>query len=531
MDRCIIRNARVLDGIDGYMDRDILIQDQIIQALLPQHATVGDALELEAQGLLAVPGFIDIHRHGDLKPFADQPWDELTQGITTMVNGNCGFSPVPNTPETFIAVSDYAAPIMGRMPPALCGITAEAFFRSVQAQPLGLNIGYLVGNGSLRRAVAGFSDSRLTKDQFGKILTLLKEALDAGALGLSMGIMYSPECYYNTEELARIAAVAARYGRPVIAHIRSEGRNVLNSVAEMIQIGEKSGAHIHISHLKAAGTEMWGHAVDQILEMIDAARSRGIQVTFDAYPYAAGSTTLLSLLPPEVLTNGTAGVLRELESPERRQYILDQFRQNRQDWDNFVKSLGWERVIISGSSRPEEAGKSVMELADLAQEDPGSFALELLRRDNGQISIILEEMDPDDVKKILSRDDCIVISDALYSQGGKPHPRRYGAFPRFLCKYVKEEKLVSLQQAIRKMTALPAELLALHDRGRIREGCRADIVLLDWEKLKDRATYTQPNRGSEGIVSLLVNGEIACHQGSVTGNHAGRLLTCKPVLA
>lgn len=524
MDRIVIRNARIIDGADGETDADLLILDDRIQAFLPRGESVAGAEEVDGSGCTLVPGFIDIHRHADLKPFSNEPWDELSQGLTSMVSGNCGFSPTPNCPETFGAVRDYALPILGRIPDEICGMTTREFYQRVIEKPLKINVGYLVGNGALRRAVAGFSDKPLHEEQMQRICALLAEALEAGALGLSMGIMYTPECYFSTEELIRIASVAARFSRPVIAHIRGEGQSVLESVAEMIRIGKGSGARIHISHMKAAGTDMWGHAVDQMLAMIDHACAQGMDITFDAYPYTAGSTTLLSLLPPETLSNGTEGVLKQVASADGRAYILEQFRHTRKGWDNFIQTLGWSRVIISGSSNKHEIGKTVAALADEANRDPGEYALDLLEREAGCVSIVLEEMDPDDVRKILMRPECIVISDSLYATAGKPHPRRYGAFERFLAQYVKEEKLLSLQQGIQKMTAMPAEFLGLSSRGHIRAGYYADLVLMDWKKLRDRATYTEPILASEGIRQVYVNGKLSFENGSITGDHAGVLL-------
>lgn len=524
MEKRVIRGARVLDGVGSECDRDILLKGERIEALLPRGEAVGDAQELDARGFIAVPGMVDIHRHADLKPFREEPWDELAQGLTTMVSGNCGFSPAPNSDAYFDAMRDYAEPILGRIPDELRGADTALLYRKIEARPLQINVGYLVGNGDLRRCVSGFSDAKLTAQQMERVQALLAEAFEAGALGLSFGIMYTPECYYTTDELTAIAEVAARYDRPVIAHIRGEGQSVLDSVREMIAVGEGSGARVHISHMKAAGTDMWGHAVDQMLAMIDEARTRGLDITFDAYPYTAGSTTLLSLMPPETLADGTEGVLRQIASPEGRAYILEQFGRTRRGWDNFIQTLGWHRVIVSGSSNPQEVGKTIAELAEEAKQDPGEYALDLLLRENGCVSAVLEEMDPDDVRKIINRPDCIVISDSLYAAAGKPHPRRYGAFERFLSQYVKEEKWMSRPEAIRRVTSMPADFLRLEKRGRIMEGYFADIALLDWEHLRDRATYTDPTQLSEGVQAVFVNGKLAYWAGSITDADAGKLL-------
>ncbi|MDD3213988.1 MAG: amidohydrolase family protein [Eubacteriales bacterium] len=520
----IIRNAHTVDGVNGERQADVCIAGDRIAALLPPNSGTQAARSIDATGLTLMPGLIDIHRHADLKPFLQEPWDELSQGLTTMISGNCGFSCVPNAPATFDAVRDYAAPILGETPEELKGMSTKAFFDAVESRPLPMNCGYLVGNGSLRRSVTGFSNAPLTSAQLDAVCALLDEALASGAMGLSMGIMYTPECYYATAELTQIARVAARHDKPVIAHIRGEGRSVVESIDEMIAIGHASGARIHISHMKAAGTDMWGHAMDTMLAHIEQARRDGLTITFDAYPYTAGSTTLLSLLPPEAMEGGTAGALRRIADPAGRAAILDAFSREQEGWDNFVQTLGWDRVIVAGSSDGHEAGRSIQALADQAGCEPGAFALDLLLREKGRVPVVLEEMAPDDVRKILSQRDSLVISDSLYSAAGKPHPRRYGAFPRFFRQYVKEEKLLSLQEAVDKTTRLPAEFLRIKDRGRLETSYYADLVLLDWASLRDTATYADPVRASEGIRLVLVNGKVAFETGLFTGTSSGRLL-------
>lgn len=518
----IIRGARVIDGLKGEMQADVCLSGDRIAEFLPPGAEAEAARVLDASGLVLSPGFIDIHRHADLLPLSGSPWIELAQGITSMVSGNCGFSPVPNSPETFEAAREYAAPILGLIPEELCGMSTRAFYDTIAAHPLQINCGYLVGNGALRRSVAGFSNEPLR--QFEEICGLLEEALAAGAMGLSMGIMYPPECYYSTEELSAIAKVAARHGKPVIAHIRGEGRSVVDSLDEMIAIGRASGAHIHISHMKAAGTDMWGHAVDVMLEHIRRARKGGLAITFDAYPYTAGSTTLLSLFPPETLAGGTRGVLAQIADPRGRAYILQEFAKTREGWDNFVQTLGWSRVIVSGSANPKEVGRTVQELAEEAGCEPGDYALDLLERERGCVPIVLETMAPQDVARIISEEECIVISDSLYSEAGMPHPRKFGAFGRFLRQYVKEEKRLTLPQAIDKITRMPAELLSIRGRGRLEKGFYADLVLMDWDKLRDLATYTDPIRDSEGVSHVFVGGRLAFSHGKDAGEAAGVLL-------
>ena len=520
----VIQNARTVDGVNGERQADVCIAKSRIVKIMPPNSGAQAARVIDAKGQLLIPGLIDIHRHADLAPFAQREWDELAQGITTMVSGNCGFSCAPNASVHFDSIRDYSAPILGEMPEMLRGMDTRAFLSAVESRPLPMNCGYLVGSGSLRRSVAGFSGDPLTKEQLHRICGLLDEALTDGAMGLSMGILYTPECYYATDELIQIAHVAARHGKPVVAHIRGEGGSVVSSIDEMIAVGLASGAHIHISHIKAAGADMWGRAVDTMLRHIQQAHRDGLNITIDAYPYAAASTTLLSLLPPEAMAGGAEGALRRIADPAERAAILRTFDQKRSGWDNFVQTLGWGRVIVAGSSDDSETGKSIQALADQADTPPGAFALDLLLRERGRVPIILEAMAPDDVRKILSQPDCVVISDALYSAAGKPHPRRYGAFQRFFCQYVKEEKLLTLQEAVNKTTHLPARCLRIQDRGRLETGYYADLLLMDWDALEDLATYTDPAHTGKGVRMVVVNGKIAYENGQPTGAPSGRLL-------
>lgn len=520
----LIRDAWVIDGVDGEYRADLGIAgDRIVSIQAPGSGMQAKRV-LHGGDLVLTPGFIDIHRHGDLVPFRNEPWPELAQGITTMVCGNCGFSLAPSASEFFRAAADYAEPILGSVPNWVSGLTTQQFYDRVPEQRLAINCGYMVGSGALRRCVAGFSDKPLTPEQTRRIHEVLADAFEAGALGLSMGLMYTPECYYATDELAELAKIAARYRKPVVVHIRGEGRSVVSSVNEMIEVGYRSGAHIHISHLKAAGRDMWGSTMPKLLDDIDQARRNGLGITFDAYPYNAGSSTLLSMFPPEMMADGTAGLLRRIANPDGRLSVLAALHEDRVDWDNLVITLGWEKVFISSSSVESEIGRSIGELADQAGVQPAEFALNLLLRDQGKVLIVIEHMAPEDVRKVLKREDSIVISDSLYADGGKPHPRKFGTFQRFLCQYVKDEKLLSRQKAIDKMTRLPAELFQIERRGRIQEGWYADLVLLDWENLRDRATYNDPTAASEGIRAVFINGQMALENGLPTHASTGKLL-------
>ena len=517
-----IHHARVACP-EGIRRVNVCIEDGRIAGLASDDA-IDAAINVDAQGLLLLPGFIDMHRHADLAPFQSAPSIELPQGITTQVSGNCGFSPAPNTPGTFDALRAYAAPILGDMPEALRGHDMPAFLRAASARPLAVNTGYFVGNGALRICVKGFDPSPCSPYELAHIRALLDDALAQGALGLSLGLMYAPECYYGRDELLAIASVAARHHKPVVCHMRGEGKSVVHSVEEVIDLARQTGARMHISHLKAAGKNMWGGAVDEILARIDQARAQGLQITFDAYPYAAGSTTLTTLFPPEALSGGTQALLQRLRDPAQRRAIVASLRRERDDWDNLAATTGLDRIEVADSSVEGEIGRSIAGIAAGYGRDPFDFTAELLLREGGSVTIVEHHMDPADVDKILCRPECIVISDALYSAGGRAHPRKFGAFPRFLRRYVRERPMLSLEAAVAKITRMPADFLGLHERGRIDAGCAADLVLVDWDALTDRATYEQPHQQPEGIRAVWVNGKLAFANGELLSPDAGMLI-------
>ncbi|MEM1484324.1 amidohydrolase family protein [Oscillospiraceae bacterium PP1C4] len=522
----LIRGAVLVDGLCQTRKADVYLKDGKLAQLGTLENTSAERV-IDAQGKLLCPGFIDIHRHADLVPFSSEPSIEIPQGITTMVSGNCGFAAVPNHPASFEALRAYAQPIMGRIPQELKGLDSAGLFQRVEQRPLALNCGYLAGSGALRICAKGFDPSPMSAAEMKKVCDLLDKCLTDGALGVSFGLLYTPECFYSHEELCQIAQVAASHNKPVIAHIRGEGASVLASIDEMLDIGRRTSAKVHISHLKAAGKNNWNHTAEEILRRLEAAKAEGLRLSFDAYPYDAGSTTLLTLFPPETLGGGTEGFLKQVQSPERRRYIIEQLRKEQTGWDNLVCATGWQRVMVAGSSVPEEIGCSIQKLAEEKGTEPETLAMDLLLRENGNLPIVFEHMAQEDVDRVICHPDAMVISDSLYSSDGSPHPRKYGTHARFLRRYVKETQRLTLEQAIAKLTWMPADFLNLSDRGSLRQGNWADLLLLDWEQLCDKATYLNPKQLPQGIEMVFVNGEIAFEKGVLTGTYAGKLLLQK----
>ncbi len=462
---------------------------------------------IRAQGLWVTPGFIDIHRHGDLTPFTEaSEGEELRQGITTFINGNCGFSVTPSSEPYFELLKAYNQPITGTIPDAFKGLSQGEFLKKAAEGRLFSNEGYLVGNGTLRIAVKGFDASPLTAAEMAQVKGLLKESLEAGALGLSLGLMYVPENFYSFEELAQICQVAAHMGKPVTAHIRGEGSSLLESVKEIIALARACKGSFEISHLKAAGKKNWHVVMEQVLELIGAAKMEGLDVSYDVYPYCAGSTAMYTLLPPRLMEGGMEETLKRLRDPEIRKRLQAELREEQEDWDNLIASTGWERVVLVGGSKAEYIGRTVEEIAGEREISPEECMMDLMLENKGDLPIVFHSMCREDMEAILKASDSIVISDALYSEGGIPHPRRYGSFARFVHTY---KDSMGIEAVIRKITWNPAKRMGLWDRGRILEGMKADLVILDLERFRDRATYEAPVQYPEGIRLAVVGGKAA----------------------
>ncbi|MDO4266883.1 MAG: amidohydrolase family protein [Eubacteriales bacterium] len=519
----LIKNGLIVDGTGrpAFVGSVAIDKGRIIQ--VSKMALEGHFREvIDADGLLVAPGFIDIHRHGDLAPFRKQKdGEEIRQGITTMINGNCGFSAVPSSEMYFELLKDYARPIMGDIPDFLKGMGTHRFFEAANKRPLHGNIGYLVGNGALRIAVKGFDASPMTRTELDQVCGLLRSSLEEGAFGLSLGLMYVPENFYSFQELAEICQIPGRMGRIVTAHIRGEGSGLLNSVSEIIKLARVCGGIFHISHLKAAGRRNWHTEIAAALDMIHKARNEGINVSFDVYPYCAGSTALYTLFPPKLMEGGMKELLKHLRDPVVRKRLENELKGEQKDWDNLVASTGWKAVTLVGGNAPDYVGRTVEDIAVERGCSPESCAMDLMLENQGDIPIVFHSMCQEDMERVLYDPDSIVISDALYSEGGVPHPRRYGSFARLISQYGNK---LGLERAIQKITSAPAQRLGLFERGKIEEGMAADLVILDLQHFADTATYEKPVSYPEGIRIVVVNGKIACREGRPSDDFYGKLL-------
>jgi len=526
----LVKNGLVVDGTGNpWFRADVGIEDGKIADIgaLPSAETKE---VLDAKGLVVAPGFIDMHTHSELSLLIN-PRAESTirQGITTEVVGNCGSSAAPLN-DVLREEMYKTSPILEDAKLRLEWSTMDEYLKRLEGKGAAQNVVTLVGNGNIRALSMGFEARAPKSNELAEMKRALAQALEEGAFGLSSGLIYTPSCYANTRELVELCKVVARYGGIYASHIRGEGESLIAAVKEAIEIGGKSGVPVEISHHKAAGRANWGK-VKRTLKLIDEARSRGVDVTCDVYPYLAGSTGLDSVLPPHYWEGGVDRLVERLKDPETRRRLRREMVKGGKGWSSMLKASGWGAIMISYChGHREYEGKAISELARLNGSNPFDFVFDLLIEEKASVGIVVFMMREEDLRAVLKHPASMIGSDSSATapygvlSKGKPHPRTYGTFPRVLGEYVRRRSLLTLEEAVRKMTSLPAQKLKLRDRGLIREGFWADITVFDRGAVMDKATYSMPHRYPAGIEHVIVNGKMVIDHGEHTGALPGQVL-------
>lgn len=398
------------------------------------------------------------------------------------------------------------------------------YFRSLPALPL--NVAMLVGAGTLRADAAGYQLTELADGHFAAIHRQMERSLADGALGVSLGLGYAPECFYSTGDLIRALRPVAGTDIPVTVHMRQEGGGVVDSVREMIAVARALGCPVHISHLKAMGRDNWGKKIPQVLSLLEQAQNEGLAVDCDVYPYTAGSTQLLHILPPDYLTGGMEAVVECLRDKNVHCELAARIESG-VGFDDIAKLAGWDGIYLTSLHCPEDhpyQGHNLMEIAALMGQDPLSSCCELLAREHGQITMIDFMASEEDICDILRSPLSCVISDATYPTEGQLHPRVCGNVTHLLEHFVREKGALTWEQAVHKLTGRPAQVLGLKGKGRLAAGYDADVCVFDPQALHERATYTEPQQTSQGMSLVLVAGETALENGRPTGLCAGRAI-------
>ena len=522
----IIRAASVFDGSGAPpICADVAVEGDRIAAIAPR-LSESAADVIQADGLALAPGFIDIHSHTDLTVF-QYPLAEskICQGVTVEVTGNCGIGAFPVRPERRQMLSEYLHLHGAHLPSG--GLTWNTFSEYAEVLDgvgLGLNLVPLTAHAALRMAAFGSDDRPPTASEHAAMRRLLAECLDQGAWGMSTGLIYPPGSFAEAEELIDLARVLAQRGKIYTSHIRGEGATLRPALAEAVRVAREGGARVQVSHLKALGQANWGQGV-QALATLEEARAAGLDVAADQYPYEATSTTLSAIVPAWAHAGGVDRLVERLGAPD----LADRLRG---EMGTLIAARGGPaRIVIAGvgsGANRRVSGKSLAQLSGEWTVAPEEAARRLLREERGAVGAVYFSLSDEDVSAIMGCPWVAVGSDgqgvSAVASAESLHPRSYGTFPRVLGHYVRERRVLTLAQAIRKMTSLPAERLGLRDRGRLRPGFAADLVLFDPATVRDRATFEHPHQYPEGIVHVFVNGRAVVRDGRITGEAPGRVL-------
>jgi N-acyl-D-amino-acid deacylase len=517
-----LTGAQVVDGTGSTARHaDVAVADGRIVAVGPDATDAPAARTMDLAGLVLAPGFIDLHTHVDFTlPVHPRAGAMVRQGVTTLVGGNCGFSPFPVSAAHGDDLRDLNAFIDEGL--SWDWDDAAGYLAHVDALPLACNLAQLVGHGAVRIAVMGMTGRAPTAAELNRMRELVDRALRAGAVGLSTGLVYAPGSHADTDEIVALAKVAADHGRFYASHIRSEGDDAVAAVREALDIGRRAGAAVQLSHHKAMGRANWGK-VERTLAMIDDARADGLDVTADQYPYVAASTTLSNLLPAWAREDGLDGMLAIFGDPDRRGRLADEVRAGASDYD-------LDQVMISAvppGANADAGGRMLVDVADGAGEDPVDTVLRLLAQERDRVQMVIFGMDEEDVRAVMRHPHVAVASDGWTldpASGGTPHPRSYGTYVRVLGRYVRELAVLTLEEAVRKMTSLPAARLGRDDLGVVRPGARADLVAFDPARVADGATFDAPHRFASGVEHVIVGGRPVIDAGVDTGDAAGSVL-------
>jgi N-acyl-D-aspartate/D-glutamate deacylase len=535
----LIRHGRIVDGTGNpWFDGDVAIRGDRIAAVGRLGPEARGRREIDARGRVVAPGFIDAHSHSDmlLLEDGDAP-SKIRQGVTTEVLGE----------------DSSAGPARGKRPAArfragdrtLTWTTLGGYFDEIERSKIAPNVASYVGLGTLIQCVVGDTLRRPDAAQMDELKRLLDEAMNEGAIGLSTMLAAPRELPVTTDDLVSLCEVVRRRGGLFSSHIRNEGTEVLRSVREIIAVGERSGVPVDIIHVKIADESLWGH-MSEIVALIDQARRRGVNVQTNLYPYTRGNNDLVSIIPPWAHEGGTQAMLDRLRDPAVRERLKQEIRNGLPGWYNHYTAVGgdWSRMLLSArlSERNRKfQGWTMDRIIDARSEgakprpDPLDILFDFLIEERGSIGTIYAHHTEEDMNLALRQPWCSIGSDgsAMAVDGplrrGHPHPRSFGTFPRLLGVYVRERHLLTLEEAVRKMTSQNATKIGLTDRGLIRPGMFADLTVFNPETVTDRATYLDPFQYPEGIEAVIVNGVPVMEQGKPTGARPGRALRHGPI--
>ncbi|MCL2006782.1 MAG: D-aminoacylase [Treponema sp.] len=533
----IIKNANLMDGSGSpAFKADLAVKgDSIVK--------IGDLSSAEAKesvdasGLTLAPGFIDLHTHSDMNLLIDgEAHSHILQGVTTVGVGNCGTSVAPLNKEMSEETNRLVKSYYPDAKPYEFSTVGE-FFTELEKRGISQNMVFWVGQGSIRQYVMGFKGDKASAEELAAMKQQVKKAMDDGAIGVSTGLIYVPGVYAEREEIIELIKETAPYKGIYSSHIRGENDTVFDALNEAIDVARAAGVPLHVSHLKIMGSHMWGRS-KEMLKLIEDAVASGVDVTFDQYPYKAGATGLNAVLPPWASIGGKEKLIERLKDPaERAKIRADISNPDGIDgWYSLWKGVGWENIMVTGFP-PDKSleGKSVAEIGKIWGMDGFDACFELiLKKDGDRADIVIFSMGDEDIENIMKHPLQMVASDSIGQRApgdpseGQTHPRGFGTFVKVLGEYARERKVISMEEAVRKMTSTPAKRVGIKDRGLLKEGMKADLVLFDAKTVNSNGDYTNPRMYPTGIHKVWVNGVLASKGKEHTGARPGKVL--KPLL-
>jgi len=526
MSKILIKGGTIIDGTGrDRFEADLALLDDKIDAIGSFNKDDFDTI-INAKGLVVCPGFIDTHSHSDLKVLLDPLVEpKIRQGVTTEILGQDGISMAPLPLQYISPWRKNLAGLEGDSDNIDWKYqTTEGYLKQLENVGLGLNESYLVPHGNIRMEAMGLDNRQPTPEELQKMKDITRREMEAGAWGISTGLIYMPCAYSKKDELIELCKAAAEFNGAFVIHQRSEADDILNSMQEVLDIGRASGIKVHFSHMKICGKKNQDKFA-KVLGYLDQAKSEGIRVSFDQYPYVAGSTMLGVILPPWAHDGGTDMLLNRLGDPVQRQKMIYDIEHGIPGWDNFVEFAGLDQIFVTSvktAANEELIGKSLIEIGQIRGKDPYQAAFDLLLQEENAVGMVdfygLEEH----VVGFMQRPEQNVCTDGLL--GGKPHPRVYGSFPRVLGKYVREDQALTLEAAINKMTGKPAQVFGFDRRGTLRKNNYADIVVFNPATVADKGSYVEPAQYPSGIEYVLINGQIVLSKGQHSGIRAGKVL-------
>ena len=517
----LLKNGTIYDGTGGKpRNADVAITgDKIVAVGNLKNAQA--KLIVDAKGLAVAPGFVNMLSHSYNSILQDgRSLGELRQGVTTQIFGEgASMGPLTEEMKKRRGISNWT--------------TLAEYLQYAEKKGISQNIASYIGATTIREYVIGLEDKKATPEQLAQMRELVRQEMEAGALGIGSSLIYAPAFYATTEELIEMCKVASQYQGKYISHMRSEGNQLIEGVQELLRIARAANIPAEIYHLKASGQANWAK-MDQVVKLVEQARKDGLKITADMYTYTAGATGLNSTLPPWAMDGGLPELIKRLQDPATRQKIADEVRQPTTDWENMWQLAGSpERILLVGFRNPalrQYIGKNIAEVAKLRGKDPIETIMDLIVEDRSRVDTVYFMMSEENIKKQLKLPWVSFGSDAasMAAEGAflnsSTHPRAYGNFARLLGKYVRDEKVIPLEEAIRRLAALPAANLGLAQRGLLKAGYFADVVLFDPKTIADTATFEKPHQYAVGMKHVFLNGVQVLKDGEHTGNRSGRAL-------